>query len=62
MKRSNVLATIGDGIDPRPDELREQSKAIAEAGRAPNAEEVCMLQHYSIVYANVKADGRDDLV
>uniref|UniRef100_M4BQ08 Vacuolar protein sorting-associated protein 11 homolog n=1 Tax=Hyaloperonospora arabidopsidis (strain Emoy2) TaxID=559515 RepID=M4BQ08_HYAAE len=39
MKRSNVLATIGDGIDPRPDELREQSKAIAEAGRAPNAEE-----------------------
>lgn len=40
MKRSNVLVTIGDGIDPRDEELREQSKAIAEAGRGPNAEEV----------------------
>ncbi|RLN32565.1 hypothetical protein BBJ28_00024279, partial [Nothophytophthora sp. Chile5] len=40
MKRSNVLVTIGDGIDPRPEELRAQSKAIAEAGRSPNAEEL----------------------
>ena len=40
MKRSNVLATIGDGIDPRSEELRAQSKAIAEAGRTPNAEDV----------------------
>jgi hypothetical protein len=38
------LVSIGDGIDPRSDELREQSKAIAEAARANNpalaAEEV----------------------
>jgi vacuolar protein sorting-associated protein 11 len=34
MKRSNVLVTIGDGMDPRSEELREQSRAIAEAGRA----------------------------
>ncbi|CAH0489826.1 unnamed protein product [Peronospora farinosa] len=40
MKRSNVLVTIGDGIDPRSEELREQSKAIAEAGRTPNAEDM----------------------
>ena len=40
MKRSNVLATIGDGIDPRSEELRAQSRAIAEAGRTPNAEDV----------------------
>ncbi|KAF4318486.1 hypothetical protein BBO99_00007163 [Phytophthora kernoviae] len=40
MQRSNVLVTIGDGIDPRSEELRAQSKAIAEAGRAPNAEDM----------------------
>ena len=34
MKRSTVLVTIGDGMDPRSEELREQSRAIAEAGRA----------------------------
>ncbi|TMW62450.1 hypothetical protein Poli38472_005068 [Pythium oligandrum] len=34
MKRSNVLVSIGDGIDPRSDEIREQSRAIAEAGRS----------------------------
>lgn len=40
MKRSNVLVTVGDGIDPRSEELKAQSKAIAEAGRSGNAEEV----------------------
>lgn len=41
MKRSNILVSIGDGIDPRSEELRAQSKAIAEAGRSANsAEEV----------------------
>ncbi|KAJ0409947.1 hypothetical protein P43SY_005841 [Pythium insidiosum] len=34
MKRSNVLVSIGDGMDPRSDEVREQSRAIAEAGRS----------------------------
>jgi hypothetical protein len=40
MKRSNVLVTVGDGIDPRSEEQKAQSKAVAEAGRAANAEEV----------------------
>lgn len=40
MKRSNVLVTVGDGIDPRSEEVRAQSKAVAEAGRSANAEEV----------------------
>ncbi|GAB9470414.1 Vacuolar protein sorting-associated protein 11 [Globisporangium polare] len=39
MKRSNILVSIGDGIDHRSEELRAQSKAVAEAGRSANSAE-----------------------
>ncbi|DAZ95770.1 TPA: hypothetical protein N0F65_010272 [Lagenidium giganteum] len=46
MKRSNILVTIGDGIDPRSDELREQSRLVAEAGRAANPNAMSQEQMY----------------
>ncbi|RLN94191.1 hypothetical protein BBJ28_00024299, partial [Nothophytophthora sp. Chile5] len=61
MKRSNVLVTIGDGIDPRPEELRAQSKAIAEAGRAANAEEVGITDGASALYTS-KPSGKSTAV